>query len=260
MDHLDKVRASFTEQAGQFAQADLTLSDPVYLEWMVASLPLSAADRVLDVAAGTGLLARALAPHITQIIALDATPAMLAEGEKAARESGLINLTFQGGTAETLPFGADEFELVTCRFALHHFAEPERPIDEMIRVCRPGGHVALIDLVSPDDPQLAASHNQLETLRDPAHARALARYELESALKQRGLTMATVKVRDVPVNVDRWLELTRTSDEMSAMIRNELMTEVNGGPATGMWPFIQDNALHFKQTWAIVVGRKLKGY
>jgi 2-polyprenyl-3-methyl-5-hydroxy-6-metoxy-1,4-benzoquinol methylase len=260
MDHLDKVRSSFTEQAGHFSEPGLTLSDPVYLEWMTASLPLSATFRVLDIAAGTGHLSRALALHVAQVIALDATPAMLAEGEKAAQRAGLTNITFQCGLAERLPFGVDHFDLVTCRFAIHHFAEPEHPIDEMIRVCRPGGHVALIDLISPDDPELAASHNRLEALRDPAHTRALARYELEGLLKQRGLTMETVKVRTVPVVVDRWLALTKTDEQASALIRQELTAELNGGPATGMQPFIQDEALCFKHTWAIVVGRKLKGY
>jgi ubiquinone/menaquinone biosynthesis C-methylase UbiE len=147
---------------------------------MVERLRLQPHFAVLDVAAGTGHLSRAMAPHVARVVAVDLTPEMLAEGRREAARQGLTNVVFEPGMAEHLPYDEGAFDLVVSRFALHHFAEARRPLQEMARVCRRGSRVAIIDLVSPDDPAVAATYNHLERLRDPSHTRALAAAELRA--------------------------------------------------------------------------------
>jgi tRNA/tmRNA/rRNA uracil-C5-methylase (TrmA/RlmC/RlmD family) len=73
---------------------------PDYLKLAVASLDLGSDSEVLDVAAGTGLLFRAVSLRVGRVVALDITPEMLAEGRAAAGRKGITNVTFEQGVAD----------------------------------------------------------------------------------------------------------------------------------------------------------------
>ncbi|HEU5321305.1 MAG TPA: class I SAM-dependent methyltransferase, partial [Methylomirabilota bacterium] len=119
MDHHAAVRREFSKQAVHFGEAGLTLSNAEYLRWMVAVLRPRRRCRVLDVAAGTGHLTRALAPHVEHVTAVDITPAMLEQGRREAEAAGLANVAFEEGAAERLPYADAAFDLVVTRFSLH---------------------------------------------------------------------------------------------------------------------------------------------
>ena len=153
--HIDRVRSSFSRQARDFDAAGLTLGRQALLGWIVDALPLAAETRALDVAAGTCHLSRAVAPHVRSVVAVDATPAMLREARAEAAGAQLGNLRLALGDAGHLPFPDAHFELVMCRLALHHFADPAAAVAEMARVTRESGTLAVVDLLSPDDVGLA---------------------------------------------------------------------------------------------------------
>jgi ubiquinone/menaquinone biosynthesis C-methylase UbiE len=252
----DVVRREFGQQAARFGEQGLTLSNQAYLQWMVEQLDVRPDFEVLDVAAGTGHLSRAMAPHVKRVVALDLTPEMLAEGRREAERLGLTNLIFVQGEAERLPYPSDAFDLVVSRFSLHHFADPRGPLQEMVRVCRRGGRVAIIDLVSPDDSAVAATYNHLERLRDPSHTRALTADELQRFMRGTGLDIVHAAPRDVEVQLDRWLDLTRTPPEARQEIRTALTQDLQGFKPTGMRPYRHDQELRFLHAWHIVVGMK----
>lgn len=254
--HHDVVRKQFSRQAPRFGEQGLTLSAPEHLQWMVKNLDLQPHFAVLDVAAGTGHLSRAIAPHVKQVVALDATPEMLLEGRHQAEQDGIGNIVFEQGLAEELPYPTDAFDMVINRFAIHHFVDPHVPIGEMVRVCRRGGKVAVVDLVSPENEALATTYNQLERMRDSSHTKALSPSELKRLVQGAGLDIVHTVSREIEVNVDRWLELTETSPEIGRTIVEEMAQELKGSKATGMRPFLRDNELMFEQTWLIVVGKK----
>jgi SAM-dependent methyltransferase len=223
---------------------------------MVDTLDPNPHDAVLDVAAGTGHLGRAIAPRVRCVVCLDFTPDMLHEGEQAAQREGLTNITFLKGAAEDLPCPDSVFDAVVSRFAVHHFVEPLVQVREMVRVCRPGGKVVLIDLVGPEDEGEAAAYNHLERLRDPSHTQALSAEELRGTLEGCGLTGIRTASRDVEVEVERWLELTSTATARAQAVREDLMQDVLGSASTGMRPFLDDGVLMFTQRWVIAVGFK----
>ena len=99
---------------------------------------------ILDVATGTGIVARRLANGSDgcRIVALDASAAMLDVARAAARREGLA-IDWREGPAERLPFGDGEFDLVTCQFALMFFTDRAAALAEMHRVLRPGGRLFL---------------------------------------------------------------------------------------------------------------------
>jgi ubiquinone/menaquinone biosynthesis C-methylase UbiE len=255
-EHHRLVEQQFAQQAPRFAQEGLTLTNRDYLAWMVDTLDLDPHDAVLDVAAGTGHLGRAIAPRVRCVVCLDLTPDMLHEGEQAAQREGLTNITFLRGAAEDLPYSDSVFDAVVSRFAVHHFVEPLVQVRETVRVCRSGGKVALIDLVAPEDEGEAAAYNRLERLRDPSHTRARSTEELRGALVGSGLSGIRTASRDVEVEAERWLALTSTATAKAQAIREDLMQDVFGSTSTGMRPFLRDGVLMFTQRWVVAVGLK----
>jgi ubiquinone/menaquinone biosynthesis C-methylase UbiE len=256
-EHHRLVEQQFARQAPSFGQEGLTLTNRNYLAWMVDTLDLDPKDAVLDVAAGTGHLGRAIAPRVRSVVCLDLTPEMLHEGEQAAQREGLTNITFLRGAAEDLPYPDSVFDAVVCRFAVHHFVEPMVQAREMVRVCCPGGKVVLIDLVAPENRGEAAAYNRLEGLRDPSHTRALSAEEFRGILEGCRLTGIRTASRDVEVEAERWLALTSTPTARAQAIREELMQDVLGSVSTGMRPFLRDGVLMFTQRWVTAVGLKV---
>ena len=232
-DHLDIIRRAFSLQAADFERKGHTLTCAEYLEWMVNALPLEANFQVLDVAAGTGLLSRAIAPRVREVVAVDATPAMLQAAAGAIQGEGLQNIVLENGLAERLPFPDDSFDMVVSRLAFHHFDDPREPLREMRRVCRPSRVVAVLDLLSPPEEGLRERYNQLERLRDPSHTRALAREEMIRAASLQGLTPVFVDQREITVDMDRWLATAGTPKEVRIEIKDLLGRELRTAKRPG---------------------------
>jgi SAM-dependent methyltransferase len=113
---------------------------------LVAACGISPGQRVLDVAAGTGNVAIRAAEAGAEVVASDLTPENFDAGRREASAHG-VQLEWVEADAEALPFGDDEFDVVTSAvgaiFAPHH----QKVADELLRVCRPGGTIGLIAVV-----------------------------------------------------------------------------------------------------------------
>ena len=134
---------------------------------MVDQLPLSPRSEVIDVAAGTGLFGRAVAPAVARVTAVDITPEMIEQGRRRAEQDGIPNMVWRQGAAEDLPFPDESFDLAITRYSIHHFVDPAAVLREMGRICRPDGTVVAVDMVSDEDPAVAARQDALETAMDP---------------------------------------------------------------------------------------------
>lgn len=91
---------------------------------------------VLEIATGPGLLAKHVAPATKRMIATDYSDGMIAEAKKSACPE---NLTFEVADATNLPYEDDSFDAVLIANALHVMPEPEKALQEIDRVLRPGG-------------------------------------------------------------------------------------------------------------------------
>lgn len=250
-EHNESIRRAFAAQSATFDAPGLTLSDRSRIEWMVGSLALPPDATVLDVAAGTGILARALAPHVGAVVASDLTPEMLKKGAQAAAAAGLSNIKFELADAAALPYADESFDAVVSRFAFHHMVDCDAALAEMRRACRAGGKVAVIDLVAPADAAAAEHVNELERLRDPTHTRALSEEEFVALFEGCGLWPVATETMDIAVDVEDWLKLTDTPAAPADTIRAALRAELNGAAAGGMRPHEDAGRLKFTQTWAI---------
>lgn len=183
-DHREKVVDQFSRQAAPFARKFEGKTDAT-LELMLGLGAPAAADRVLDVACGPGLVACAFAERTGHVTGLDLTPAMLEGARARQRDHGLTNLTWVQGEATQLPFPDGAFTLVLTRFSFHHFPSPQTALAEMVRVCGPGGRVLVAD-VTPESAKREA-YDHFERLRDPSHVRALTAAELQRMMAGAGL-------------------------------------------------------------------------
>jgi ubiquinone/menaquinone biosynthesis C-methylase UbiE len=116
-------------------------------------LDIRPASRVLDVAAGRGISALALARRFgCHVIGVDLSPDNVLAARQQAAHTGLARSTsFEVADAEALPFAAGEFDAVICECAFCTFPDKPRAASEMARVTRPGGRLGLSDLVRRGD-------------------------------------------------------------------------------------------------------------
>uniref|UniRef100_A0A673AAN5 Zgc:162396 n=1 Tax=Sphaeramia orbicularis TaxID=375764 RepID=A0A673AAN5_9TELE len=94
----------------------------------------------VDVGCGTGQNCRLMAPHFHNVVGIDISECQL---EEAKAEPGHPNITYRRGAAEELPFADASVDLITAASAAHWF-DQSRFLDEVSRVLKPRGCVALL--------------------------------------------------------------------------------------------------------------------
>jgi SAM-dependent methyltransferase len=252
--HRRRIREAFTVQAPTFEDPDLNFAFTSGLPWLLDLAAPAPDDVCLDVAAGTGLIARALAPRVARVAAVDTTIAMLRTGREQAAEAA--NLVFVAGDATALPSPAGAFTLVVTRFSLHHFEDPAPALGEMVRVLQPGGRLVIHDLVASTEVAVARAQDRIENLRDPSHLRMPPAGAVAGWLRALGLVLTRTETRAVRRPVGPWLAQARTGETAAAQIRQAFDRELAGGAATGLRPHEQDGELWFQQTWEVTVAGK----
>jgi SAM-dependent methyltransferase len=253
--HRDVTRREFARQAPSFERAGSIFRAQDILEWIAAHVPVTPADVVLDVAGGTGQLARHLARRAAFAVVVDLTAEMLKTGARSARDAGDRAVVFVEGDATRLPFASEQFDVVVCRFALHHVDDVGAAGREMARVCREGGNVAVIDMVvEPGD--VGDRHNELERLRDPSHASALREDELVAVLADAGLDASVVAERHQDLPVVAWLDQAAPGAAERERVLAALRAEADGGEPTGLRTRHDDAGLVIQHRWLIVRGAR----
>lgn len=113
-------------------------------EVLVGACGISAGQRVLDVAAGTGNTAIRAAEAGADVVASDLTPEHFEAGRREAAAHG-VRLEWVEADAEALPFGDGEFDVVTSSVGAIFAPDHRAVADEMLRVCRPGGTIGMVN-------------------------------------------------------------------------------------------------------------------
>jgi len=186
-DNRTLILDQFTRQAPTFS-ASSTIKDEALLRLIVEWSGADRDDTLLDVACGAGHVVCAFARTVRHATGVDLTPAMLERARALQAELGLVNVTWQQGDVQPLPFPSGAFTLVTARYAFHHFPDPAAVLAEMTRVCAPGGTVMVVDTEASPDPVKADAFNRMERLRDASHTRALPLDEHRALFRAAGLS------------------------------------------------------------------------
>ena len=160
-----QVRAMFDRIAGGYDTLNSLMTAGLHHSWRRRAVELAQVgpeSRALDVATGTGDLAFALAEAIGaggSVVGADFSEQML----KIAREkaaAGAVGpasapVDFEPANALLLPHANDEFDAATVGFGVRNFSNLDQGLRELARVVRPGGHVVILEMTTPQQPPLS---------------------------------------------------------------------------------------------------------
>ncbi len=158
-----RVRGVFDSVASKYDVMNDLMSLGLHRAWKayaVAVANLREGDRVLDLAGGTGDLARAFARKVGDkgtVVHTDINEAMLRRGRDRLLDEGLVLPTVICD-AEVLPFASGSFDLVSVAFGLRNMTHKDRALAEMNRVLRPGGRLLVLEF-SKVAPPLAKAYD-----------------------------------------------------------------------------------------------------
>jgi SAM-dependent methyltransferase len=235
-DHDDLVRSSFRRQVGLFSGPDSPfVRRPAGTVEQLE--PLDTDMLVLDVCCGAAHAAEVVAPFVRQVVGVDLTVELLALGAARTASVGIRNVLLQEGNAQALPFVDDSFDLVYCFASLHHVGDPAAAVNEMVRVCAPGGRVVVQDLIVPI-PDARDRFDDVHRGLDPSHRRAHLEAELVALLPPAvEVTYASTGDARYPVSI----AYTEQSDVEGT--ERALRDELAGGAVTGLEPVDEDGTL-----------------
>lgn len=144
----DQVAAMFDLVAKRYDLVNALASGGQVYIWrnaLVKALRAKAGMQILDVAAGTGTSAQALADAGADVVACDLSAGMIEVGRERHPD-----IDFVQGNATELPFSSDEFDAVTISFGIRNVQDPKVALREMLRVTKPGGTLVVCEFSTPD--------------------------------------------------------------------------------------------------------------
>jgi demethylmenaquinone methyltransferase/2-methoxy-6-polyprenyl-1,4-benzoquinol methylase len=152
-----RVRGVFDSVAKRYDVMNDLMSMGLHRIWKAYTVAVAAireGDKVLDIAGGTGDLARAFAKKVGErgmVVHTDINEAMLSQGRNRLLDEGIV-LPTSLCDAEALPFANDSFDLVSVAFGLRNMTHKDKALAEMCRVLRPGGRLLVLEFSKVAQP------------------------------------------------------------------------------------------------------------
>ncbi len=156
-DKARKVRGVFDSVATRYDLMNDLMSAGLHRAWKAYTVQvanLKPGERVLDIAGGTGDLARAFARKVGDsglVVHTDINEAMLRQGRDRLLNEGLI-LPTSLADGEALPFKSESFDLVSVAFGLRNMTHKDKALAEMCRVLKPGGRLLVLEFSKVAEP------------------------------------------------------------------------------------------------------------
>jgi ubiquinone/menaquinone biosynthesis C-methylase UbiE len=172
----------------------------------------------LDIATGAGHAALAIAPYVDTVTAIDTSERMLEVTSDEAGKRGLTNVEVLPADALALPFENNHFDLVICRTAAHHFADPDKFLSECHRVLRSGKKFVLIDTTGSDDPTADELVDRFERLRDPSHVRNYTKESWRKMAGRAGFSLDREETVSKPLNAKQWMERAAATPDVQKVL------------------------------------------
>jgi ubiquinone/menaquinone biosynthesis C-methylase UbiE len=249
--HNEKILDQFTKQASLFQSTHR--SEQEAIDHAIRASGVTSEDVVLDVACGPGVLTCAFAKRSKHVTGIDITPTMLEQARELQKSSGTDNISWQLGDVCRMPFESGAFSMIITRYSFHHFQNPCAVLKEMVRVCKEGGVIMVIDSAPPSER--ADAFNRMEYMRDPSHTKALTREELLGMLKEEEVHLERTHLYAWEVTAESLLarSFPEDGDRMRLM---KIYEDDVGRDALAMNARYVDSKLHVTFPTLIAIGRK----
>jgi len=247
----ENAMRQFGKQADVYSKANIFV-DIFHLSKIVERSGILKNYRVLDIATGSGFLALEFAKKGLFVVGCDITREMLLNAREKQKSSGLDGLELLLSDVESLPFPDKAFDIVSCRFAFHHFPNPEKALNEMKRVCK--GRIVFVDGVSSENCEKSRFHNEIEKIRDPSHVRIHALSEIQRMFVDIGAEIKYISHWDIPQDFEEWMKRAGADDLKTGTIRH-LMMESLADDSTGLRVRLENGRLGFAYDTIILVAK-----
>ena len=151
-----QVKRMFDSIAGTYDLLNHTLSfgiDKIWRRKGIAFLRPFSPQSILDIATGTGDLAISMHRKLkaSRIIGADISEGMMQVGREKVAKAGLAEyISFEQQDCTALTYPDNSFDAVTAAFGVRNFENIEQGIAEMFRVLKPGGHLMILELSTPE--------------------------------------------------------------------------------------------------------------
>lgn len=216
--HHDLAQSQFGEVSATYVTSAVHASG-ADLETIAARALVAAPRHALDLGAGGGHVAYAMAPHAAMVTACDLSPEMLEHVAAEAARRGLANVAVKAAPAEALPFADRSFDFLACRFSTHHWRDAEAGLREARRVLTPGAPAIFVDVVAPADASADTHLQAVELLRDVSHVRDYTVAQWVAMLDRAGFTAREVRTARLRMDFATWTARMRTPPARMAAIR-----------------------------------------
>ncbi|HLG88185.1 MAG TPA: class I SAM-dependent methyltransferase [Alphaproteobacteria bacterium] len=217
-EHRTLVDSQFGTVSANYVASPVHAQGPD-LEQLVGIVSGHGDARAIDLGSGGGHVAFHAAPHLSEIVAYDLSPDMLAAVAKEANERGLSNIRTQHGLVEHLPFPDASFDFVFSRYSAHHWRDVPAALREARRILKSDGQAIFMDAVAPDSPLVDTWLQSIELLRDPSHVRDYSVAEWRTLLRQAGFEPGGVTLRRLRLDFASWIARMRTPEPLVQGIR-----------------------------------------
>lgn len=213
---------------------------------------------ICDIACGPGHLALSFHKRKPLIVGVDPSSNMLTIFLKQAYEKNIEARAIQA-YAELIPLPDNSFDLVCSRLAPHHFTNIQQALREMVRITKPGGKVAIIDLEGYEDPDIDQLNHKLEILHDPTHIRSYKASEWEAFFIKAGLEILEIQdnLSEYPqgVSIERWCNIASSGKKAEQRIRT-LLRHTPQYILDSMNIMEQDGEYYMPIRTLMIIGRK----
>lgn len=212
--HNEDVISEFTKQAST-SHDIFSHSNDYSLNLMIRFSEPTIYDTVLDVACGNGSVAFEYAKIVMHVTGIDITPAMIERARIIQKERNLDNLDWRIGDISALPFRDDYFSIVVTRGSLHHLIDSHKVMEEMYRVCKPGGKILITDITV--DKYKKDEFNSIDKMRGLSYTKTLT---LEDMLKKMK-ALGAINIQSEQFDSKRALKASLSSSRVKPSSNNE---------------------------------------
>jgi ubiquinone/menaquinone biosynthesis C-methylase UbiE len=226
---MENAEIHFKNRAAKYNRSSNWVADQALIRRIFKLSGAGPESQVLDLATGTGLIAKEFFGKVKKITGLDISPEMAKHAEGCMDE-----IVF--GPVEQIPFPDNSFDAVVCRQGLQ-FAELDRVIPEIHRVLKPGGTTVLCHLTAYNDSDRELTF-AIQKLRNPARRNYLMPADISDCLRRQGFREVTDIEYVTDESVNQWIDngaipqenmdgiraLYRTADEEFKRLHNVRFT------------------------------------
>ena len=194
---MENAAIHFKNRAQKYNHSSNWVEDQALINLIFELSGAGAGSEILDIATGTGLIARRFYGRVKKVTGLDISPDMAKHADECMDE-----IVF--APYEKMPFADNSFDAVVCRQGLQ-FAELDKAIPEIYRVLKPGGTVTLCHLTACNDTDRELTF-AIQKLRNPARRNYLMPGDISDCLRRQGFNdVADIEYISAE-SINKWID------------------------------------------------------